>query len=100
MIKHVILWKLKDELRGEEKEQVKAGIKQGLEGLEGQIPGLIDIKVRTEYLPSSNMDVMLDTTFEDEESLKAYATNPKHVAVADGKVRPYTAVRACMDYEV
>ena len=43
---------------------------------------------------------MLDTTFEDEESLKAYATNPKHVAVADGKVRPYTAVRACMDYEV
>lgn len=100
MIKHVILWKLKDELQGEEKEQVKAGIKQGLEGLEGQIPGLIDIKVRTEYLPSSNMDVMLDTTFEDEESLKAYATNPKHVAVADGKVRPYTALRACMDYEV
>ena len=100
MIKHVILWKLKDELQGEEKEQVKAGIKQGFEGLEGQIPGLIDIKVRTEYLPSSNMDVMLDTTFEDEESLKAYATNPKHVAVADGKVRPYTAVRACMDYEV
>ena len=100
MIKHVILWKLKDELQGEEKEQVKAGIKQGLEGLEGQIPGLIDIKVRTEYLPSPNMDVMLDTTFEDEESLKAYATNPKHVAVADGKVRPYTAVRACMDYEV
>lgn len=100
MIKHVILWKLKDELQGEEKEQVKAGIKQGLEGLAGQIPGLIDIKVRTEYLPSSNMDVMLDTTFEDEESLKAYAANPKHVAVADGKVRPYTAVRACMDYEV
>ncbi|MDD5829371.1 MAG: Dabb family protein [Lachnospira sp.] len=100
MIKHVILWKLNDELQGEEKEQVKAGIKQGLEGLAGQIPGLIDIKVRTEYLPSSNMDVMLDTTFEDEESLKAYATNPKHVAVADGKVRPYTAVRACMDYEV
>lgn len=26
MVKHVILWKLKDELAGEEKEQVKAGI--------------------------------------------------------------------------
>lgn len=33
MVKHVILWKLKDELAGEEKEQVKAGIKEGLEGL-------------------------------------------------------------------
>ena len=41
MVKHVILWKLKDELAGEEKEQVKAGIKEGLEGLAGQIPGLI-----------------------------------------------------------
>lgn len=100
MVKHVILWKLKDELTKEEKEQVKAGIKEGLEGLAGQIPGLLDIKVRTECLESSNVDVMLDTTFEDEASLKGYSVHPKHVAVADGKVRPYTAVRSCMDYEV
>ena len=100
MVKHVILWKLKDELTKEEKAQVKAGIKEGLEGLAGQIPGLLDIKVRTECLESSNVDVMLDTTFEDEASLKGYSVHPKHVAVADGKVRPYTAVRFCMDYEV
>lgn len=31
MVKHIILWKLKDELTKEEKEQVKAGIKEGLE---------------------------------------------------------------------
>ena len=96
MVKHVILWKLKDELAGEEKEQVKAGIKEGLEGLAGQIPG----KVRTECLPSSTADVMLDTTFDSVESLKGYAVHPKHVAVADSKVRPYTAVRSCMDYEI
>lgn len=100
MVKHIILWKLKDELTKEEKEQVKAGIKEGLEGLAGQIPGLLDIKVRTECLESSNVDVMPDTTFEDEASLKGYSVHPKHVAVADGKVRPYTAVRSCMDYEV
>lgn len=100
MVKHIILWKLKDELTKEEKEQVKAGIKEGLEGLAGQIPGLLDIKVRTECLENSNVDVMLDTTFEDEASLKGYSVHPKHVAVADGKVRPYTAVRSCMDYEV
>ena len=100
MVKHIILWKLKDELTKEEKEQVKAGIKEGLEGLAGQIPGLLDIKVRTECLESSNVDVMLDTTFEDEASLKGYSVHLKHVAVADGKVRPYTAVRSCMDYEV
>lgn len=82
------------------KEQVKAGIKEGLEGLAGQIPGLIEVKVRTECLPSSTADVMLDTTFDSVESLKGYAVHPKHVAVADSKVRPYTAVRSCMDYEI
>ena len=45
MVKHVILWKLKEELTAEEKENVKAGIKEGLEGLAGNIPGLVDIKV-------------------------------------------------------
>lgn len=100
MVKHIILWKLDEKLTEEEKTRVKAGIKEGLEGLAGQIPGLADITVRTEGLPSSNVDVMLDSTFEDAESLKGYSTHPKHVAVADGKVRPYTALRACMDYEI
>ena len=99
MVKHVILWQLKDELTEEEKVKVKADIKAGLEGLAGQIPGLIDIKVNTEGLASSNADVMLDSSFEDEESLKGYAVHPAHVAVADGAVRPFTKLRVCLDYE-
>lgn len=100
MVKHVILWTLKAELEGEEKEKVKAGIKEGLEGLKGQIPGLIDIKVNKVPLASSNCDIMLDSSFEDEASLKGYSKHPAHVAVADSKVRPFTASRVCMDYEV
>ena len=98
MIKHVILWKLKDDIA--DKNAVKKGIKDGLEGLMGKIPGLIDIKVYTEGLESSNVDVMLDSSFESEEALKGYAIHPDHVAVADGKVRPYTATRSCLDFEV
>ena len=100
MVRHVILWKLKEELSAEQVTEVKAGIKEGLEGLKNQIPGIVDIKVYTEGLPSSNVDVMLDSTFEDEASLKGYAVHPKHVAVADGKVRPYTASRNCLDFIV
>ena len=100
MVKHIILWKLKEEFSEEEKNQIKAGIKEGLEGLAGQIPGMTEIKVRIDCLPSSTVDVMLDSTFESAEALKAYSTHPKHVAVADSKVRPYTAVRSCMDYEI
>ena len=45
MVKHIILWKLSDELSSEEKESVKAGIKAGLESLVGKVPGLIECKV-------------------------------------------------------
>ena len=99
MIKHVILWTLKDELSAEEKQKVKAGIKEGLEGLQGKIPGLTEIHVYTNGLETSNADLMLDSTFESFEALKGYAVHPDHVAVADGAVRPYTKLRSCLDFE-
>lgn len=77
MVKHIILWTLK-EMSDEEKANVKAGIKAGLEGLKGKIPGLVDIKVNADgRLASSAADLMLDS-----------------------KVRPYTASRACLDFEI
>jgi hypothetical protein len=97
MVKHIILWQLKEDIA--DKAAVKAGIKAGLEGLKGRIPGLVDIRVRTEGLASSNVDVMLDSTFADAASLKGYSTHPEHVKVADGKVRPFTRARLCLDFE-
>lgn len=100
MVKHIILWQLKDELSEEEKKNVMAGIKEGLEGLKGVVPGLIEIHVQTEKLASSNADVLLDSTLESEEALKGYAVHPAHVNVADTKVRPFTKSRVCIDYEI
>lgn len=100
MVKHIILWKLKEELSEKQKATVKAEIKEGLEGLAGKVPGLLDIKVNINPLPSSNMDLMLDSTLESFDALKAYAVHPAHVAVADGKVRPYTCGRYCLDFEI
>lgn len=100
MIKHIILWTLKETLSEKEKGGIKQEIKEGLEGLKGKIPGLLEIHVQTECLTSSNADLMLDSSFESEEALKGYAIHPEHVAVADAKVRPYTAVRSCLDFVV
>ena len=99
MVKHIILWVLKDEFSDREKENIKAEIKESLEGLQGKIPGLLEIKVHTKGLSSSNADLMLDSSFADEEALKAYAIHPEHVAVADTKVRPFTKQRSCLDFE-
>ena len=101
MVKHIILWTLNPELSEEQKTEVKKGIKSGLEGLMGKVPGLIDVKVNIDgRLDTSNSDIMLDSTLESVEALKAYAVHPAHVEVANTKVRPYTVQRTCLDYEL
>ena len=100
MVKHIIMWQLKDEYSEDEKIGIRKGIKEGLESLVGKVPGLVDVHVQTEFLETSNADVLLDSTLESFEALKGYAVHPEHVAVADSKVRPFTKSRVCMDYEV
>ncbi len=97
MVKHVILWTLKEE---HNTPAVKERMKTALEGLAGQIPGLVDIRVVIHGLPTSNADVMLDATFTDEAALAAYAIHPLHVEAADTCVRPFTATRSCLDFAV
>jgi len=99
MVRHIILWTLKDELSAEEKAEAKKNIKAGLEGLKGKVPGIIEIKVHTEGLPSSNADIMLDSSFENEDALKGYAVHPEHVSVAENIVRPFSKTRTCLDFE-
>lgn len=101
MVKHIILWKLRSDLSAAEKQAAALAIKQGLEGLKGQVPGLLKIHVQaTGQLDSSNADIMLDCTLESPEALKGYAVHPAHVAVANGIVRPNTEVRTCLDFEI
>lgn len=100
MVRHVILWQLKEEYNDEEKREIKAGIKEGLEGLVGKVPGLVEVHVHTEGLASSNADLMLDAVLENEEALKGYAVHPEHLAIANSKVRPYTMSRTCLDFEI
>lgn len=99
MVKHVIIWKLKESVVGTEKEKVLSEMKEHLEALVGKVPGLMRLEVATKPLASSNADVMLDSELESEEALKNYQSHPDHVAVANTYVRPFVEVRLCMDYE-
>ena len=96
MVKHIILWKLKEEHNNVE---TKRGIKEGLESLLGVVPGLVEIKVQTESIESSTADVMLYSVFESEAALKGYSKHPAHVEVANTRVRPFTETRLCLDFE-
>lgn len=98
MVKHIIIWTLKNDFSDAEKREAAQKIKSGLEGLSGKIPGMTEVKVSIDLLTSSSGDVMLDTTFVDEDALKAYQVNPDHVAVA-AYVRSVVSDRKCVDFE-
>ena len=99
MVKHVIIWNFKEELTADERKIAAVKIKEGIEGLMGKIDGLTDIKVYINPLASSSGDLILDSTFVDEDALKGYQIHPEHVAVAT-YVRSQVGSRACFDYEV
>lgn len=98
MVKHIVMWSFKEEVKEQERTAAAEKIKEGLEGLVGVVPGLKAAYVVTAPISSSTHDLCLITEFDTAESLKAYATNPDHVKVATF-VRSVTCNRACMDYE-
>ncbi len=99
MVKHIIIWTLKPETEPM-RAKILADMKRELEALVGKVPGLISMNIVIEKLPSSTGDCMLDSTLTDAEALAGYAKHPDHVAAANTYVRPYTASRACIDYEI
>ncbi len=99
MVKHVILWQLNDDLQGDARTKVLNEAKASLEALKGKIDGLTDIKLNIVPLPSSNADMMLDSTFVSEDALKQYQVHPDHVYAANTYIRPFTKARLCLDFE-
>lgn len=96
MVRHIILWQIKDDA---DKASVKKNAKEALEGLAGKIDGLLSVKVHINGLESSNSDMMLETSFTEEAALKGYSVHPLHVKAADTYVRPFTKLRVCLDFE-
>lgn len=98
MVKHMIIWKLKDEIA--DKKMRAEEIKTALEGLVGKIDGLLEMKILTEKFESSAGDIMMDSTFINNDALKEYQKSPLHQEIANGLVRPSVQSRLSFDYEI
>ena len=97
MVKHMIIWSFKD---GDfDKKQRAEQIKTALEGLEGKIEGLVKMKIITNKIESSSGDIMMYSTFVDNDALKFYQQHPLHKEIANGLVRPSVDLRLSYDYE-
>lgn len=100
MIKHIVMWQLKDFAEGADKAANARKLKQLLDDCAGIVPGILKFETA---LAAPGMeatyDVVLYSEFESKAALDAYQEHPQHVAVKPfiGAVRQS---RQCMDYEV
>lgn len=101
MVRHIVLWKYKEELSAEERLRLVEEVKEKLEALKGKIPGLHSIDVITKTLPTgtNNCDFMLDSTFINAEALAVYQNHEEHLKAAT-LVRSITSERICVDYDM
>lgn len=99
MTHHIVLWKFKPEVADADKPRLLADMARHLQGLVGQVPGLVSLKFVAAPLASSTHDMALVSVLQTPADVAAYASHPAHVAVADAYVRPYTCQRAALDYE-
>ncbi|MEQ9618125.1 MAG: Dabb family protein [Deltaproteobacteria bacterium] len=100
MIKHIVMWKLKDFARGADREENTKKLKESLEALEGVIEEVKAIEVGLNLNPSpAAFDVVLYSEFESREGLEAYQKHPEHMKIVDfvGEIR---SERAVVDYEI
>jgi Stress responsive A/B Barrel Domain. len=99
MIKHIVLWKLKDFAEGATKQQNALKIKAMLEDMLGKIPGMLKLEVGLNFEKSSDAaDISLYTEFESREALDAYQIHPAHMPAK--KIIPLVRMeRRVADYE-
>lgn len=97
MIKHVVMWNIKE---GLDRDEVRQEIKGRLNALVGTVPTLISVEVGFNTNPSpAGMDICLYSVFNSKDDLHSYQIHPAHVEVKDyiGKV---TSKAVVADYDI
>ena len=99
MVKHVVFWKLKEELAGAQREQVLRRIKDGFEALLGVIPGMTHIEIGVDVSRGADSaDIVLYSEFESRAALDGYQNHPGHLGMVP-VVREWRVERRVVDYE-
>lgn len=100
MIKHIVMWKLKEYAAGAKAQQNAEILKTRLLALKDSIPEIKEMEVGFNFNPSeAACDVALYSVFESKEGLETYQLHPEHqkVAVFVNEIR---SDRSVVDYEI
>ena len=99
MLKHIVMWKLKEFAEGRGKAENAQKARFLLEGLRKKIKEIKKLEVGININSSlDSCDIVLYSEFSNIENLKAYQNHPEHIKVGDfiNKIR---LERKVVDYE-
>jgi len=100
MIKHLVMWRLKENALGNTKPQNALLIKQRVESLMGKIDGLLKIEIGMDFSDtSSSADIALYSEFAGREQLDLYQKHPDHLAIVS-LINETCDDRRIVDYEI
>lgn len=99
MVKHIVLFKLKDEAPEAQKLEAMNRFKAAIEALPARIPVIRKIEVGLNINPGEAWSIGLYSEFDSLEDVKSYAVHPDHVA-AGKLLAEVKESRACVDYEI
>jgi quinol monooxygenase YgiN len=100
MLKHIVMWKLKEHAEGADRATNAAKLKLLLDGCSNVVPGILTFEVAIAQPElEATYDIILYSEFADKAALDAYQNHPDHVAIKPffGAVRE---ARQCMDYVI
>lgn len=100
MVKHIVMWKLKESAEGHTKQENALELKKRLEDLKSKVPDLVELEVGLQgFTDATASDIVLYTTFRDKAGLDNYQKHPDHQKVIPF-VRAVTDERRVVDYEI
>ncbi|TDI79988.1 MAG: Dabb family protein [Caldithrix sp.] len=101
MIKHIVMWKLKEHAEGCSKLENAQKLKSWLESLADKIAELKFVEVGINFDHSdAAFDVVLYTEFENKQALKSYQAHPEHQRLIKEFLDKIRLEKKVVDYEV
>lgn len=100
MVKHIVIWKLKERAHGNTRIQNARMIKEKVEALSGKIPVITKIEVGVDFSGRENSgDIVLYSEFETKEHLDSYRIHPEHKAVLPF-IKEAVSESTVVDYQI
>ena len=100
MIKHIVIWRLKEHAHGNSKMQNARMIKDKIEALPDKVPGIVKIEVGIAFSNTDNSgNIVLYSEFESKEHLDAYRMHPEHRSILPF-ILEAVSDRLVVDYEI